>query len=111
MLFLGLVDVDDRELRLREVRGDRVDRVRLGEADSDGQVIAPTREGRQVRDVFLGRLSLVDALVDAQLALSPQEPDVRKVVEATVVESADVRDETHLDLLAGVAAGRARVGR
>src|SRR6266550_682969 len=35
VLFLGLADVDNRELRARKVRRHRVDRIRLGEADSN----------------------------------------------------------------------------
>ena len=67
--LLGLVDVDDREVRLREVRRDGVDRRRLGEADADRQVIALARERREVRDVLLRRLRLEDALLDPELAL------------------------------------------
>src|SRR5204863_10190911 len=49
VLLLGLVDIDDRELRLGEVRRHAVDRVRLGEAYANGQVLVPARERREVR--------------------------------------------------------------
>ena len=110
MFFLGLVDVDDRELRVREVRRHRVDRIRLREADADGQVIPVARERRQVRDVLLRRLRLVDTLLDAQLALRSEEPDVREVVETAVIEPTDVGDEADLDLLGSAAGRRVRRG-
>ena len=72
--FLGLVDVDDGEVRVREVRRHGVDRGRLGEADADRQVIGLARERREVRDVLLRRLRLVDALLDSQLRCALRSP-------------------------------------
>jgi len=95
-----LVNVDDGELRVREVRGHSVDRRRLRETDTDRQVIALARERREVRDVLLCRLGLVDPLLEPQLRLAALEPNIREVVEATVVEPADVGDEADLDLAA-----------
>jgi hypothetical protein len=104
--LLFLVHVDDREVRLREGRRDGVDRRRLGEADADRQVIALARERREVRDVVLRRLRLKDLLLDPELGLCSQQPDVREMVEAAIVQAADVSDKP--DLLAALAGGGGR---
>ena len=106
MRFLSLIDVDDREVRVRKVRRHGVDRSRLGEADADRQVIAVTRERRQIRDVVLRRLRLEDALLDSQLRLGTLQPQEREMVEAAVVEPADVGDEPDLELAATRRRGR-----
>src|SRR6185436_3610247 len=104
--LLLLVHVHDRELRLREGRRDGVDRRRLGEADADRQVITLARERREVRDVVLRRLRLKDLLLDPELGLCPQQPDVGEMVEAAIVQAADVSDKS--DVLAALAGGGGR---
>src|SRR6266540_3011107 len=85
--LLRLVDVDDGELRLGEVRRRRVDRRRLGEADADRQVVSVARKCGQVRDVLLRRLRLIDALLDAEVAFGALKAHEGQVVEAAVVEA------------------------
>src|SRR5712691_6008172 len=96
----GLVDVHDRELRVREEMRRRVDRLRFREADADHDVVAAARERRQVRDVLRARRRQADAVLDAELCLRFQDAQVREMVEAAVVQAADVRDEPDLDRLA-----------
>ena len=94
-----LVDVDDHELRVRELlRGGR-DRVALREADAEDQVVALARERRHVRDVVGRRLRLEHAALDAELLLRPLQPLVRELVEAAVVELAEVGDQRDLERL------------
>src|SRR5471030_1080726 len=49
--LVGVRDVDDREMRLRELLRDRGHRLDLGEADADHQVVALVGERRQARHV------------------------------------------------------------
>jgi hypothetical protein len=108
--LFALVDVDDREVRIRKVDGSRVDRLRFGEPDSDREAIPLARERREIRNVFLCRLRLEHATLDTEVALGALEPEVRQMVEAAVVEAADVRDEADLDVRAGTS-GRGRAAR
>src|SRR5215831_17979574 len=59
-----LVDVDDREVRVRKALRGGGDRLRLREADADRQLVALARKGRQVWDVILRRLRLIDRRLD-----------------------------------------------
>ena len=92
-----LVDVDDREARLREPLGGRGDRVALREADADDQVEALPRERRHVRHVVGSGLRLDDATGDPEVALGALEPLEGELVEAVVVELARVGDEPDLE--------------
>jgi hypothetical protein len=103
-----LVDVDDREVRLREALRRSGDRVTLGEADADDQVVALPRERRHVRDVVGRGVRLDDPPLDPELPLGPLEAVVRELVEAVVVQLAGVRDEAHFQLLRGRRLGRRR---
>ena len=108
MRLAGLVDVDDRELRVREEMRSRVDRLRFGEADADYEVVAAARERGQVRDVFGVGRGQAHVELDAELRLRLLHALVGEVVEAAVVQAADVRDEAHLERLprGGVCRGR-----
>ena len=89
--------VDDRELRVREPLGDRCELVAHQEADPEDEVVALACRRGQVRDVVPGRLRDEDAALDAELGLGPLEALVRQIVEALVVEAADVGDDRDLD--------------
>ena len=93
---------------LRELLGDRLDRLRHQEADTDDQVVVLLRERREVRHVVGVGARDEHASLDAELLLGALEPLVRKEVEGAVVESADVRDEPDLDRRPGRSA---RLGR
>src|SRR3954447_24714732 len=102
------VDVDDREVRVRELLRDLRDRVRLVEADRDDEVGALARRGREARDVIRGRGRLVDRTLDPELLLGLLQARVGELVEPVVVELADVGDEDDRGLVAA-GGGRARV--
>src|SRR6185437_3926322 len=79
------------------------------EAHADDQVVVLGGEVGQVRHVVVAALRLLDVALDVKVGLRLLEADVGKVVEALVVEAADVGDQTDLDdLRAG--GGRATAG-
>src|SRR5439155_14948053 len=90
------VDVDDRELRVRELRRHGIHRVSHQEADADRDPGTRADARRQVRDVVGRRLRLNDTTLDAGL-LRGQEADVGEVVERLVVQAADVGHETRAE--------------
>ena len=104
-----LVDVDDREARVREPLRDSRDRVPLREADADDQVEALPGEGRHVGDVVRCRLRLDHATRDAELALGALQPLERELVEAVVVQLARVGDEPDLQRRGGGRVGGRRL--
>ena len=97
VLQTGGVDVDDRELVVRERRRDRVHRVRHQEADADRDACARLDARLQVRDVVGGRVRLDDATLDPG-PLRMLEADIGEVVERLVVQAADVGHETRREL-------------
>jgi hypothetical protein len=103
-----LIDVDDRELRLRELDRDRVDGVGHQETDADHEVVALLGEAREIGDVIRVRLRQQHPAVDAELALGALEAPVGELVEATVVEAADVGHEADLEAVPGGGSGRRR---
>src|SRR5581483_9262148 len=103
------VHVDARELDLRELLGHLLDRLLLQEADPDHEVVAGLRERRQVRDVVGRAVGRVDLEPDVELLDGPLQPQIRKMVEAAVVQAADVGHETDLD--GGGSLLRRRLGR
>ena len=103
-----MVDVDDREVRLRILLRDLRDRGRLVEADGDDEVRALPRGLREVRDVGLRRRGLVDDAVDPELLLRPLQALIGELVEAVVVELVDVRDQDDECLRARAARRRSR---
>src|SRR6185503_15307590 len=62
----GLVDVDDREVRVRKALRGRGDRVALREPDADDEVVALAREGRHVGDVVRCALRFFDHAADTE---------------------------------------------
>ena len=90
-------EVDDREVVVRELAGDRGGRLAHEEADRDAQVVLLLGERRQVRDVVAVRLGDQHATLDAEVGLGVLEALVGEEVEGTVVEAADVRDDAGLD--------------
>ena len=100
-LEIALVDVDDREMRIRKPLRRGGDRVALGEADADDQVVALARERDHVRDVLGGRRRLDDAALDPEIVLRTLEPLVRELVEPVVVELTLIGDEPDLHGLRG----------
>ena len=93
----GLIDVDDREVRVREPLGGRGDGISLGEPDADHQVVALPRQCRHVRDVIRRALRLDDPALDPELALRALEALVGELVEAVVVQLARVGHERDLE--------------
>ena len=90
----GRIDVDDRELRRRELLRHGLDRIRHQEADRDHEVVVLRRERREVRDVVRTRLRLQDLHLHPELLLGLLQPEIGEVVERAVVQSADVGHET-----------------
>ena len=97
MTLVGVRHVDDREMRLRELLRNRGHRLDLGEADADHQVVALLGERAQVRDVVRRRLRLDDTRLDAEVLCRALQSDVGEMVEAPVVQAADVGRETDLE--------------
>ena len=91
--------VDDRELHVRELCRDLPRRVLHEEPDGDDQVVVLLRERRQVRNVVFLLLRLDDLRLEAEVLLGLETAGVRGLVEALVVQTADVRDEPDLDRL------------
>src|SRR5215211_8857574 len=110
VLERALVDVDDREPGLREAAGDGVDRVALREADADDQAVAVAREAPHVRDVVSCRGGLDHAALDPELPLGALQPLIGELVEAAVVQLAEVGDEPDLEPLLRRRLGRGRPG-
>ena len=106
-LHRGRRRVDDRELLLRELLGDRRHGVGHEEAVADDQVVLLLGERRQVRDVVRVLLGDQHAARDAELLDGVLQALVGELVERAVVEAADVGDEADLELLAARARGRA----
>ena len=102
----GLVDVDDRELHVREALRGGGDRVALREADADDEVVALADEAGHVRHVVGRRARLDHAPWIAQLTLGPLQALVRELVEPVVVELAQVGDEADLQRRRGRRLGR-----
>src|SRR4029077_11747527 len=79
------VDIDPRELRVRERRRDIVEWSKLEQdADGDHEVVSRLRGSLQVRLAVVGRVRDEDAPGDAELLLGALEADIRQVVEALV---------------------------
>src|SRR5919204_1236129 len=76
-----LVDVDDRELALRELQRSRIERIDLRVADGDREVVALLREGRQAREVVRRRVGREHAVLHADPLLRVPHADEREVVE------------------------------
>ena len=96
-LHRRLVEVDDREVRVRKLLRDGVQRVRHQEADGDHEVVLRLGEAREVRDVVGVGARDDDASLRPELALRLLEALVREEVERAVVETADVRHQPDLD--------------
>src|ERR671923_198559 len=103
-------EVDDRELRLRELLRRSRDGVGHQEAVADDEVVLLLGQRREVRDVVRVLLGHQHAALDPEILDGPLEPLVGQLVERAVVEAADVGDETDLDLLA-LRGGRCAAGR
>jgi hypothetical protein len=73
----------------------------LRKADTDDQVEAVPGERRHVGDVVRRRLRLDDAALDAQLCLRALEAVVRELVEAVVVQLAEIGDQSDLEGVRG----------
>jgi hypothetical protein len=107
----GHVDAGPADLRV--LRGHRVDRRLLQEADADDQVVLLPHERGEVGDVVGLAVRQKDLPLDFELLLGLQQAGVGEVVEPTVVQAADVGDEPDLELLCllrRTAAGRERAG-
>src|SRR5262249_59470193 len=98
------------ECQMRYLSRDRRERLVLGEADAYDEVVPLACERAQVRDVVGRRLRLDDARLDAELAPGALEPDISEMVEAAVVQTADVGAEADLEGPARPV-GRRRRGR
>src|SRR4029077_14465451 len=81
------------ELRLRELLGERVERVREQEARRDRDVRLRANRRVQVRNVVRGRVRLKRGDLDLQLLLGLLQALELRLVEGSVVELADVADE------------------
>src|SRR3954452_19155290 len=101
------VVVGDRELRVRELIRHLLQRIRHQEPRGDHDVRALSDCRAQVRDVVARVVGLNRQNVDLQLRLRPVEPVQLRLVEALVVEMADVADQRRLEcrIRAGAAAG------
>src|SRR5215207_1773710 len=98
-LHRGLRVVDDREVRVGELLGDGLHRLGHEEADADHDVVLLLGQRGQVRHVVRVGLRRQGAPLDPELGLGPLEALVGELVERAVVQSADVGDESDLDLL------------
>src|SRR5207249_423231 len=67
------------------------------DTDRDDEAVAVLRGGLEVRLPVRRRLGDVDAALDLQLLDRPLQAHVGQMVEALVVEAADVGDESDLD--------------
>jgi hypothetical protein len=105
---IAVGDVDDREARLREPLGDGTHRADLRVTDAEDEVVALPRERGEVGDVVRGRARLGDADGDAEALLRLEHADIGEVVEAAVVEAADVGD--HPDFQGRSAGGSLATG-
>ena len=82
-----------------EALRDLADRVALGEADADDQVVVLPRERGHVRDVVGSGGGLDHPALDPELLLRPLEAAEGELVEAVVVELALVGDQADPELL------------
>src|SRR5690348_1587950 len=93
-------------MRIREGRIDLSEVLEEVEADADHQPVAVLRGRLEVRETLVRRFRDEGAALDAELGLRTLEADIGEMVEALVVETADVGH--HRDLLG---ADRPRLGR
>ena len=77
-LGVGAGAVDDREVDVRELSRDCAHRFLHQEADSDHEVVLLGREVREVRDVVIAALRLLDVALDLEIRLRLLEADVRQ---------------------------------
>ncbi len=102
--------VGDREVRVGELLGELVGRVREQEARRDDDVRRLADRGRQVRDVVAHLVRLQRERLDAELALRLVQALELGLVERPVVELADVADERSGDVAVIARAGRGPTG-
>ena len=93
----GLREVDDREVRVRELLRHGVDRFGHQEAHADHEVVLLLREPGEVRHIVGVRLRRQRLALDAELGLGLLEALVGELVERAVVEAADVGHDADLD--------------
>src|SRR5256886_11661868 len=91
-----VVDVDPGELHVRELRSDLVQRIAHEEARPEDELVPGLRGRLQVRKAFGRRPGVVDTGLESELRLHLQTSRVGGLVEAVVVETADVGDDGHL---------------
>src|ERR671922_2022441 len=85
--------VDARELGVGERPRDLVQRVEHQEPDPDHEAVALLRGASQVRNAVVRGARDKGAPLDVQPPDRPLEPHVREMVEALVVQAADVGDD------------------
>jgi len=95
---LGRPGVDDGEVGVRIGLCDLLDGALHQEADRDHELVAVQSRVLQVGDVVRAVGGLKHVALDAELRLGLQQALVRQVVEAAVVEAADVGDQADGDL-------------
>jgi hypothetical protein len=99
--------VDDREVDIRVLRRHLLERRGHQEADRDHELVAGLCQPSEVRDIVSARLRLQHGALDSELRLGLEEALIGQMVEAVVVEPADVGDQADLE---AAAARRARSG-
>ena len=106
-LGVGACAVDDREVHLGELPRHGADGLLHEEADSDHEVVVLGGEVGQVRHVVIAALRLDHAGLELEFGFRLLEPEVGEVVEALVVEAADVGDQADVVRLGGWGRGTA----
>src|ERR1700687_72439 len=106
-LVVGAGAVDDREVDVGELAGHSADGLLHEEADRDHEVVVLGGEVGQVGNVVVTALRLDDAGLELELGLGLLEAQVGEVVEALVVEAADVGDQADVVRLCGRGRGAA----
>src|ERR1051325_7490246 len=102
--------VGDRELRIRELRRDLLERVGEQEARGDRDVRVLARRGAEVGRVVGRGVRLQGQRLDAKLALRAFQSLELRLVERAVVELADVADEGGREIRVVAAARGGRAG-
>src|SRR5437660_662551 len=99
--------VNDRKVNVGKLAGHGTDGLLHQEADADHKVVVLGGEVGQVGNVVVATLELDDVTLDREIDLAVLEAEVGEVVEALVVEAADVGDQTDLVRLGRGAAASA----
>ena len=103
--------VDDRKVHIRVLRRNRLDCVSHQEPDRDHELVARRREPSEVRDVVGAGGRLEHRALDSELRLGLEQALVGQMVEAVIVEPADVGHQTDLETGTARRSAARRAGR